>query len=531
MRELPLIIVVGGDDLAGRVCDELRATRGHEVVQLWPAGDEALREAGVSEAICVIPVSSDDRLNLQIALKARELNPKIRIVLRQFNRALGHKIEQNIPDCSVISPAAHAAATFAGAAVDAACFYAMQFPEIDGPLLGFSERAASDFGLRGTTVGEAERRLDVRIASVGDVVAPDKNARITADDRVVAFGSMHCLQHAWPRRQRVRPKLRRRREWLADMLRAAGRYEPLLLYTFAFALSLFIAGSIYFMFAMHLSPVEAMYFTAATMFTVGYGDITPLRSHAGAAALLVAIAVMGGGITIGGIFVASIASALSRAQQAALQGLRRVRAEDHVIVCGAGNVGTRVIDFLLHLEQRVVAIEQAPSSLILELARTRQIDLLTGDATSDDTLEFCDLRAAQSFVAVMDSDTANLEASLGALAQNPQIPVVVRIGDPEFARLVERNFKIAKSLAPGELIAPTIAGLARFPGTRGRVRFAGEMFNVGVRSASDRLPRAEGTVPLYAWRGERLRPIRDFAEMEPNDRVLYVVPLSQFKAE
>lgn len=525
-----MIIVVGGDDLASRICDELRATRGHEVTVLWPADDAALREAGVAEAICIIPVSGDDRLNLQIALKAREINPAIRIVLRQFNRALGHKIEQNLDNCSVISPAAHAAATFAGAAVDPACFYALQFSEIDGPLLGFSERPASDFGLHQTTVGEAERRLDVRIVSAGGVIAPDRNAPISESDRIVAFGRMHCLQHAWPRRRRVRPRLRRRREWLGDMLRAAGRYEPLLLYTFAFALSLFIAGSLYFMYAMHLTPVEAMYFTAATMFTVGYGDITPLRSHAGEAALLVAIAVMGGGITIGGIFVASIASALSRAQQAALQGLRRVRAEDHVIVCGTGNVGTRVIDFLLQLEQRVVAIEQAPASLILELARTRQIDLLTGDATSDDTLEFCELPAAQSFVAVMDSDTANLEASLGALAQNPQIPVVVRIGDPEFARLVERNFNIAKSLAPGELIAPTIAGLARFPGTRGRVSFAGETFNVGVRSASDRLPRAEGTVPLYAWRAGKLRPIHDFGEMEPEDRVIYVVPLSQFKA-
>jgi Trk K+ transport system NAD-binding subunit len=531
MRELPLIIVVGGDDLARRVCEELRATRGHEVVQLWPAGDEALREAGVAEAICIIPVSSDDRLNLQLALKAREMNPKIRIVLRQFNRALGHKIEQNLVDCSVISPAAHAAATFAGAAVDAACFYALQFPDVDGPLLGFSERTARDFGLRDTTVGEAERRLDVRIASVGQVVAPDRSVPIAESDRIVAFGPMYAMQHAWPRRRRVRPRLRRRREWLGDMLRAAGRYEPLLLYTFAFAFLLFIAGSLYFTFAMHLTAVEAMYFTAATMFTVGYGDITPLRSHAGDAALLVAIAVMGGGITIGGIFVASIASALSRAQQAALQGLRRVRAEDHVIVCGAGNVGTRVIDFLLQMGQRVVTIEQSPSSLVLELARTRQMDLLTGDATSDDTLEFCDLGAAQSFVAVMDSDTANLEASLGALAQNSQIPVVVRIGDPEFARLVERNFNIAKSLSTGELTAPTIAGLARFPGTRGRVRFAGESFNVGVRSATDRLPRAEGTVPLYAWRAGKLRSIRDFSEMEPEDRVLYVVPLSQFKAE
>ena len=478
-----------------------------------------------------MPVSNDDRLNLRIALRARELNPKIRVVLRQFNRALGHKIEQNLENCSVISPAAHAAATFAGAAVDPACLYALQFPEVDGGLLGFSERSARDFGLRGTRVDEAERRLSVRIVSVNDAIAPERSTTIKPDDRVVAFGAMHAMQHAWPRRQRVRPKLRRRREWIADMLRAAARYEPLLIYTFAFAFSLFIAGTLYFMLQLHLSFVEAMYFTASTMFTVGYGDITPLRNHGGPIALIVAIIVMAAGITIGGIFVASIASALSRAQEAALQGLRRVRAENHVIVCGAGNVGTRVIDFLLGMEERIVVIEQRPSSLVLELARTRQLDLLTGDATSDDTLGFCDLRAAQSFVALTDSDTANLEASLGALAQNAQLPVVVRIGDPEFSRLVATNFNIAKSFSATELTAPTIAGLARFPGTRGRVSFAGETFDVGVRAASDELPRASGAIPLYAWREGKPQPIHDFGDMERDDRVLYLIPLSQFKAE
>src|SRR4029077_3955403 len=104
------------------------------------------------------------------------------------------------------------------------------------------------------------------------------------------------------------------------------------------------------------------------------------------------------------------------------------------------------------------------------------------------------------------------------------------INDPDFSRLIERNFNIGKSFSARELTAPMFAGLARLPGTRVHVMCAGESFNVGVRSASDWLPRAEGTVPLYAWRAGRLRPIRDFAEMEPDDRVLYVVPLSQFKA-
>ncbi len=38
-------------------------------------------------------LSDDDRLNLQVALKARDLNPHIRVVLRQFNQVLGRKLE------------------------------------------------------------------------------------------------------------------------------------------------------------------------------------------------------------------------------------------------------------------------------------------------------------------------------------------------------------------------------------------------------------------------------------------------------
>ena len=66
-------------------------------------------------------LAEDDRVNLQVALKARDINPKIRVVLRQFNRTLARKIEQNLPNCSVLSLASHAAATIVGAALDQSC--------------------------------------------------------------------------------------------------------------------------------------------------------------------------------------------------------------------------------------------------------------------------------------------------------------------------------------------------------------------------------------------------------------------------
>jgi voltage-gated potassium channel Kch len=120
----PVLIVVGGDALALGTAQELCALQGHRVVVLWARGSdfaravegvgavfigarpdsgEGLARAGVERAITILALSPDDQLNLHAALLARDANPSIRIVLRQFNRTLSRKIEQNLPNCSVLS--------------------------------------------------------------------------------------------------------------------------------------------------------------------------------------------------------------------------------------------------------------------------------------------------------------------------------------------------------------------------------------------------------------------------------------------
>lgn len=551
MRSLPLIIVVGANDLAARVCEDLCETSGHEVLliaddarlasKIEPLGGRflhagandtaVLESAGVREAECIIPVGDDDRVNLHVALKARDLNPHIRVVLRQFNRALGRKIEQNLHGTSAISPATHAAATFAAACIDPQVLYGVQFPLADGPLVAFSQRSAANFGLSGTTVGEAERELDARITAVNARVNPPADQVIRSEDEIVVCapvrelhpGKTHRHDEAKnPLRLRHRPRFR-------EAVRRALRLEPLLVYTLIFGTLAYIAASFYFAAQLHVPLLQAFYFVAATMFTVGYGDITPHTQHGAWHTYVVAIGVMAVGVVFGGVFIASMASVLNRAQETALRGLRQINAEDHIIVCGAGNVGTRVIEFLLQLDQHVVVIEPRPNARILELARTRRIDLLASDATDDDTLAFCSLGRAHSVAAVTDSDTANLEAALGALAYNARLPVILRIGNVEFARSVARNFSIVSSFATSDLTGPVIAGLARFASSRGRVSFAGETFAIGERTSDMYIPRAEGGIPLFICREGELQLAHDFEEMRPGDRMLDIVPLSQFR--
>ena len=136
----PLMVVVGGGAIALGTAQKLCALQSHRVVVLWrrdpdftravesigavhiavarPDSAEALDRAGVRDAVSILALSPDDQLNLHAALLARDANPRIRIVLRQFNRTLAHKIEQNLPNCSVLSLAWHSAATYAAAAVD-----------------------------------------------------------------------------------------------------------------------------------------------------------------------------------------------------------------------------------------------------------------------------------------------------------------------------------------------------------------------------------------------------------------------------
>lgn len=114
------------------------------------------------------------------------------------------------------------------------------------------------------------------------------------------------------------------------------------------------------------------------------------------------------------------------------------------------------------------------------------------------------------------------------MSYSSDLPVVMRIQDPEFSRSVARNFRIAQSFSASDLTAPALAGLARFPASRGRVTFAGETFNIDELDARTHAP-SETAIPLYLWREGALGPVREVGALGPDDRLLAIVPLSRFR--
>ncbi len=551
----PTVIIVGGDNLALNTAREVCQLPDHRVVVLWPADGEfaarvaavgavfvpgrpesrgGLEAAKVEEAVSILALARDEQLNLQVALRARDANPRIRIVLRQFNRALAAKIEQNLENCSVLSLAWHSAATYAAAALVPTCLRGLQFPERDGPLSGFASRTADRSDVAGHTVAEAEEALDARIIAIDGATDIGPDDTIAAGARLIVFAAVDRLLASAPRRPaaHTRPPVAARLRHLMHRWHwRLRRTDPYIGAFAAAALALFAVGAWHFRQSFDSDWLTAAYFVLTTMTTTGYGDIAP--NHDNPADVAMAMVLMLLGTVFTGIFIAFAAARLTRAQWVRMQGLRPISRRGHIIVCGAGSIGTGVIDLLLDFDMPLVVIEQNPDPALVERARDRGFDLLTGDASRDDTLDLCNLGAAHSLLALTNVDTLNLEIALGARARNPSMPIVLRIAEADFAASIARHFQFETTFSVAALAGPVFAGLSRMPGARGRIALEGQEFAITELvlgpMVEHELPRL--AIPLAAAEedGREFTLIRDFAGLRAGTRVLMLVPLAPFR--
>jgi Trk K+ transport system NAD-binding subunit len=133
---------------------------------------------------------------------------------------------------------------------------------------------------------------------------------------------------------------------------------------------------------------------------------------------------------------------------------------DHVIVCGLGKVGYRVILELLRFGKDVVAIEHDPEGRFIEKVKNLEVPVIIGDATRSDFIRMAGVEHADAILPATDDQLANLEIALDAREINPEIKVVMRMFDVELARKVEKGFGIHTAFSSSALTAPIFAAAA-----------------------------------------------------------------------
>jgi len=133
---------------------------------------------------------------------------------------------------------------------------------------------------------------------------------------------------------------------------------------------------------------------------------------------------------------------------------------NHVVVCGLGKVGYRVVLQLLRMQQDVVGIERDPQAVFLGVIREEGIPVLVGDARQRDLLEKAGVGVASAVVACTEDDLTNLEVALEARELDPGIKVVMRMFDQQLAERVRRGFGIRTAFSTSALAAPAFAAAA-----------------------------------------------------------------------
>ena len=153
-------------------------------------------------------------------------------------------------------------------------------------------------------------------------------------------------------------------------------------------------------------------------------------------------------------FTAIITQYLLRARLGMALEQRRIPDGGHVVVCGVGNIGFRVVEELLKLGEEVVAIESARDGRFLASARRLGAAVLTGDATLMEVLGQARVTTAKAVVAATGNELANVEISLLARELNPMQRVVVRLSDPQLAEALRDAANVRLALSVPALSAP-----------------------------------------------------------------------------
>lgn len=133
---------------------------------------------------------------------------------------------------------------------------------------------------------------------------------------------------------------------------------------------------------------------------------------------------------------------------------------DHIIVCGLGRLGLRVVRELVSLDEDVVGIEFKETSPSFAEVRSYDIPILVGDARSAEILEKAGLARAKTIIICTNDDLMNLQIAARIRERSKGIRIVMRMFDDEFARSMADRFDISAVLSASLLAAPAFAGAA-----------------------------------------------------------------------
>jgi Trk K+ transport system NAD-binding subunit len=421
-----------------------------------------LQEAGVESARGVVIATSDDLVNISTALNVRRLHPTVRIVVRLFNQNLMARLGKSVPNVYALSTSTMAAPLFALTALSGQVLGAFRLGGQSGERRQVAELAITAYSpLREQTVGTVVADHDaVALAHIATDTTRflhevDPEARLRLGDRLIVcadpiqLASMSGQTESESDVVRWSGWLRRHarvlRGTLAEIDRAVLVGCALVLITVSVSTLVFYFG------AERFSPARALFRTISVMATgadMGERDFTADWLKIFVSGLRVV------GAVLMAAFTAVVTNYLLRARLGGAFEVRRIPDGGHVIICGLGNIGYRILEELTSSGVRAVVIEASRDGRFVTAARQLGAAVVIGDARLREVLRQANAASARAVIAATSNDLVNLEVALLVRELNPSQRVVVRLYDRNLAETLREAADVRLALSVPTLAAP-----------------------------------------------------------------------------
>ncbi|MBI1918424.1 MAG: NAD-binding protein [Planctomycetes bacterium] len=436
---------------------------------------EVLEQAGVRDCGGVIINISNDLTNITTALVVRSLDPEVRIVLRVFNENLIGRLGHAIHNIYPLSTSALVAPLLA---VKALTGQALGTFRVERP--GNDEGAAAErfqvaeltipggSHLRGRSLKEIVERYHAFLVVHTPVngverflTEIDLNARLQTGDQLGVCGDPADVRALLSRGEEEPDANLRWAGWLRrtgrTLWRTLSEIDLSVKVTTLTLLVVILASTLFFVLARRNTVVaDALYHTVSVMATAAEmraaDDEDEVKVFVSLLRLL--------GAALIAAFTAILTNYLVRASLRGALEVRHLPDGGHVIVCGLGGIGYRVVEELTHAKERVVVIEMNRDNRFVATVRRGGSPVILGDASLHEVMRQAHGATARAIVACTNNDMINLEVALLARELNPTQRIVLLQTDHQLAQLLRDAANVRLAVSVPALAAPAfVAGL------------------------------------------------------------------------
>lgn len=233
--------------------------------------------------------------------------------------------------------------------------------------------------------------------------------------------------------------------------------------------------------------LDALYMTIISFSTVGFKEVAQLGEFGRIFTMIIILS----GMVFIAMLSASVTSLFVRNELLASRKKKKMKKtirnlKGHIILCGAGDTGTTIIEEFRHARKPFIVIEK--KSEILEKLDEQYPDLfiVNGDATKDEILMEANIKNAGGLITTLSLDADNLFVVVSARDLNPKMNIISRSVDPHTESKLYRagaNYVISPNMVEGlrmasVMLRPTVVNFLEVMMRGNELSFRLEEINV-----------------------------------------------------